>query len=277
MSEPEFDVFLSYSRSDTEKAQAVARALGSYGWSVFRDVEIPNAERWETHLQRQLDAVPCVLVLWSAEARSSEWVATEASRGKERRTLVHASLDGRAPPPNFEDLQATDISRWSGKTNSGEFRRLVRAVAMKVGVQGALGTLPEPKPYEDVTSVHLALASTSWLREKEETSPYPYQIHVRLVGSEAALKRVETVAYYFDPAYAQNAPDRVDPDLKAYVHVRSDWRSGFTVYELANGYSVVRAAVKVREQAEVIGLARLVDIMEEGPRLKRLYPVRLGP
>ena len=186
---------------------------------------------------------------------------------------MHATLDGEPPPLKFADLQASDISDWNGRTDTRDFRRLVRAVAMKVGIPGALGTLPEPKRYEDVTSDHLALASTSWRRKEAASSPYPFQIHVRLVGSEAALKLVETVTYYFDPAYAQNAPEKVDPDLKAYVHVRSDRKTGFTVYELANGYSVVRAAVKVRDQAKIVGLARLVDIMEEGPRLKKLYPI----
>jgi hypothetical protein len=146
---------------------------------------------------------------------------------------------------------------------------------MKVGTKAALGTLRQPTLYEEVTEDHLALASTSWRRGGEEgKGPFPYQIHLRLAGSQAALQRVENVVYYFDPAYGQNRPDLVDPVLKAYVQVSSDWRSGFTVYDLANGYSVVRAAVKVRDQARIVRLSRLVDIMEKGPWLKALYPIR---
>ena len=274
--ESEFDVFLSYSRSDREAARAVEKALASYGWSVFRDREIPSGERWESSLRRQLDAVPCVLVLWSASARASEWVDIEASRGRERGALVHVTLDGAPPPPGFADLQASDLSEWSGKTDTGDFRRLVRAVAMKVGVPGQLGSLQPPEQCEDVTSDHLALASTSWLDEDKVNPLYPFKIHLRLVGSKEALEQVETVTYYFDPAYAKNDPDHVDPNLEAYVHVRSDWRDGFTVIELANGWSVVRAAVKVENQAKIVGLARLVDIMEAGPRLDELYPIDSG-
>jgi len=45
---------------------------------------------------------------------------------------------------------------------------------------------------------------------------------LRLVGSKAALQRVENVVYYFDPADAQNRPDLVDQILKAYMQMSKD-------------------------------------------------------
>jgi hypothetical protein len=123
-------------------------------------------------------------------------------------------------------------------------------------------------PYRD----HLALTSTSWRRKGEDgRGPFPYQIHLRLVGRKGAIRRVDNVVYHFDPAYGQNRPDLIDPVLKAYVRVSNDWKTGFTVYELANGYSIVRAAVKIRNQSKIVRLSRLVDIMEDGPFLKKLY------
>lgn len=269
-----YDIFLSYARHDTERAQLTFDALGRQGWSVFMDKEIPNAERWEQYLKQQLGQVPCVLVLWSPASRESRWVQLEAREGRERQVLVHVTLDGETPPGDFSELQAANLSTWDGRGDDPEFLRVLRAVAMKVGTQAALGTLQQPKSYEEVTEDHLALTSTSWRLDGEKgLGPFPYQIHLRLVGSQAALQRVENVVYYFDPAYGQNRPDLVDPVRRAYVHVSTDWRTGFTVYDLANGYSVVRAAVKVREQARIVKLSRLVDMMEEGPWLKDLYPI----
>ena len=269
-----YDIFLSYARHDKEQAQLVFDALGRQGWSVFMDKEIPNAERWEQYLKQQLGQVPCVLVLWSPAARESSWVQLEASVGRERQVLVHVTLDGKMPPGDFSGLQANNLSTWDGRGDDPEFLRVLRAVAMKVGTKATLGTLRQPTLYEEVTEDHLALTSTSWRRDGEKgRGPFPYQIHLRLVGSQAALQRVENVVYYFDPAYGQNRPDLVDPVQKAYVQVSTDWRSGFTVYDLANGYSVVRAAVKVRDQARIVKLSRLVDIMEKGPWLKNLYPI----
>jgi hypothetical protein len=271
-----YDIFLSYARRDKERAEFVFHALGRQGWSIFMDKEIPNAERWEQYLKKQLEEVPCVLVLWSPAARDSSWVQLEASAARERRILVHGMPDGKAPPGDFSGLQANDLSSWDGRGDDPEFLRMLRAVAMKVGTKAALGTLQQPTRYEEVTEGHLALTSTSWRRKGEEgLGPFPYQIHLKLVGSQVALQRVENVVYYFDPAYGQNRPELVDSVRRAYVQVSTDWRTGFTVYDLANGYSVVRAAVKVRDQARIVKLSRLVDIMEKGPWLKDLYPI--GP
>jgi hypothetical protein len=268
------DIFLSYAREDKQRAQFVFNVLGRQGWSVFMDPDIPNAERWEEFLKSQLRRVPCVLVLWSPAARNSRWVQLEAGIGREREVLVHVTLDGETPPGDFAGLQANDLSTWNGAGDHPEFLRMLRAVAMKVGTKGALGTLQEPAQDQEVTEEHLALTSTSWrLKDEKGRGLFPYQIHLKLVGSLTALQRVENVVYYFDPAYAKNRPEYVDPVLRAYVHLRTDWRTGFTVYELANGYSVVRAAVKVRDQAHIVRLSRMVDIMEEGPVLKYLYPI----
>ncbi len=268
-----YDVFLSYSRQDSERAQLVFDALGRQGWNVFMDREIPNAERWEKYLKEQLGQVPCIFVLWSAEARKSHWVQLEAREGLQRQVLVHATLDSEGPPEDFSELQANNLCSWEGRGDDSEFLRVLRAIAMKVGTQAALGTLQEPKPYEEVTEDHLALTSTSWRHSKEGLGAFPYQIHLRLVGSQAALQRVENVVYYFHPAYERNRPELVDPVRKAYVQVSSDWRRGFTVYDLANGYSVVRAVVKVRNQARMVKLSRLVDMIEQGPWLNKIYPI----
>jgi hypothetical protein len=269
-----YDIFLSYSHQDKDQARLMFNALGRQGWNVFMDTEIPNAARWEQYLKQQLEQVSCVLVLWSDAARESVWVLREAGIGRERQVLVHATLDGKTPPGVFSGLQANNLSAWDGQGDDPEFLQVLKAVAMKIGTKAALGTLRQPAEYEEVTEDHLALASTSWRRAGEDgRGPYPHQIHLRLVGSRAALQRVENVVYYFDPAYGQNRPDLVDPVLKAYVQVSTDWRTGFTVYDLANGYSVVRAAVKVKSQARIVNLSRLVDIMEKGPWLKQLYPI----
>lgn len=271
--ESAYEIFLSYAREDGERARSIRDALGRQGWSVFMDREIPNAERWEERLQRELACVPCIVVLWSAIASQKRWVNAEAQIAADRHVLVQLSLDGTPPPGRFSELQMTDLSTWDGTSEHRDFVLLLRAVAGKIGSTGALGTLRQPQPYEPITTDHVALTSTSWRHDKPDLGAFPFQIHLRLVGSEAALRRIENVVYYFDPAYALNSPGAVDTILRAYVKVGSDWRTGFRVYELANGYSIVRAAVKVRDQAAIVELSRIVDIVEKGPRLDELYPI----
>jgi hypothetical protein len=273
-----FDVFLSYSRRDVDCARSLSRALRSQGWSVFMDEEIPNAEYWERVLWSQLKQVRCVLVLWSSAARGSEWVRREATEGRNRQVLAHARLDPEPLPHEFSALQAADLSDWHGQEDHHGFLAVLKAVAQKVGPKASVGTLPAPKPFENVTANHLALTSTSWRRNAG--GAYPYQIHLRVVGTRAALERVANVVYYFDPAYAHNRPERVDKNRKAYVHVKTNWREGFKVYELAHGWSVVRAAVNIKQQGEIVWLSRLVDITEQGAKLNELYetwPVEESP
>ena len=116
----DYDIFLSYARSDREKARLIFDALGGQGWSVFMDEDIPNATRWEEYLLDQLDQVPCVFVLWSPAARKSEWVIKEAEASLKRGVLVHATLDGKPPPGDFSVYQANDLSGWRGDEDHAE-------------------------------------------------------------------------------------------------------------------------------------------------------------
>lgn len=236
------------------------------------DEDTQNATRWEEHILHQLETAACVLVLWSDASRQSKWVTLEAARAIERKKLVHALLDDQPPPGDLAAYQANNLAKWDGKSSDLEFLRLLSAVANHIGTPGAVGTLQKPLEHEQITEKHLALTSSSWRRDGTNgQGPFPYQIHLMIVGSKEALDRVENVLYFFDPAYAESRPEFVDPVLKAYVMASSDRAKAFGVYELANGFSVVRAAVKVRNQAEIVNLSRLVDIVEKGPHLKELY------
>lgn len=272
---PGFDIFISYAHEDIDFASELQAALGRQGWTVFLDREIPNASRWRDVLEEQLQRVKCILVLWSEASAKSSWVRKETARGLERKVLMHATIDESLPPDTFEPYQCRQLAGWRQDPQHREYLLLLRDIAEKVGIERAVGTLPDPGPYGVITEDHLALVHSSW--KLTEGDPkydprYPYQIHIMLLGSDTALKRVENVIYYFDPAYGKNKPERVDPLLKAYVHVREDWRDNFTVYELANGYSVVRAKVKIRRQAPIVELSRLVNLMEASPKLKLYFP-----
>ena len=268
---PSYDIFISYAHLDGEFASELQAALGLQGWTVFMDREMPNASRWSDLLVEQLDRVKCVLVLWSAASVMSPWVIKEASKGLERQVMVHATIDESSPPKPFEQYQYRHMAGWREDPQRTEYLLLLRDIAERLGIERNVGTLADPGPFLSITEDHLALVHSSWRRTGADPR-YPYQIHLMLVGSHAAVTRVENVIYYFDPAYGINRPEGLDPLLKAYVQVRNDRRDNFTVYELANGYSVVRAKVKVRGQASLVELSRLVNLMEAGPRLKQQFP-----
>lgn len=221
---------------------------------------------------KHLEAVNCVLVLWSQTAQTSEWVLKEATSGVRRQRMVHARLDSTLPPGEFAKYQASDLSTWTGDGRDPEWMKILAAIASHVGTSGSVGTLDVPEPFENVTENHIALTSCSWRKAGPKADPkYPWQIHLMLVGEKESLDRVENVVYFFDPSYGKNSPEFIDPILNAYAKVSTDRTNNFGVYELANGYSVVRAAVKIRGQAEIINLSRLVDIVDQSTPLKELY------
>jgi len=142
-------------------------------------------------------------------------------------------------------------------------RRIERGDEIKVSewltLGKSTGPLKTPAAKDLITDDHLALIHRSWrvpARDAQFDGQKMYQIHVILFGEKAALDRVEYVVYRLDPTYP-------DP-----VQCGGPRRTQFELKELANGYSLIRADVKIRDQEEIIFLSRFCDLVEESPKLK---------
>src|SRR5262245_26845055 len=98
-----YDVFISYSRKDVDWASRLERDLKKRGISVFRDEERLRAgEKWDQQLQDAIADSMHLVVLWSPNARESDWVEEErihfeADRkgSTERRQTVFVNLQGK--------------------------------------------------------------------------------------------------------------------------------------------------------------------------------------
>src|SRR3954452_8438255 len=72
------DVFISYARSDTLIAEALARNLRRIGVSTSSDEQyIPFAKNLEQRMRKVLDSATLVIVIWSKAASKSSWVRRE--------------------------------------------------------------------------------------------------------------------------------------------------------------------------------------------------------
>jgi hypothetical protein len=145
-------------------------------------------------------------------------------------------------------------------------RRVERGDEVRISTWLTLGTsagpLKSPSAEGLVTDDHIAVIHRSWRvaeRDKEFGHQEMYQIHVILFGEAAALDRVEYVLYRLDPAYPN--PTRASSDRK----------NAFELKELANGYSLIRADVKIKDQDEMIYLSRFIDLTPTSPHLKGTY------
>jgi len=145
-------------------------------------------------------------------------------------------------------------------------RRIERGDPIKIAtwitLGSSVGPLKVPPGNGFVTDDHVALIHRSWRVEKRDAdfggTPM-YQLHVILFGENEALDRVEYVMYRLNPAYPEP------------VRLSSSRATCFELKELANGYSLLRAEVKIKEQTELIYLSRFIDLTDESPRLKGTY------
>ena len=122
------DVFVSYSREDSELAVSIVDALNKAGLSVWIDRHIPTASRWEREIARELEQARCVVMLWSRYAQTSEWVRKEGLSGLERAVLVPTRMGDCDIPNEFGEFQFADLTAWNGSSSAPEFQDLLQCV-----------------------------------------------------------------------------------------------------------------------------------------------------
>jgi Domain of unknown function (DUF4062)/TIR domain len=134
---PRAEVFLSYAHEDIAVAQSLSKRISKERWSVFWDREIPVGLTWDDIVEAALDGARCVVVLWSAASRNSEWVRIEATEGAERRILAPALIEETKIPLRFRRIQAANLVGWGpGGPDTPEILALISAIARHVRREG---------------------------------------------------------------------------------------------------------------------------------------------
>ena len=127
------DIFVSYARSTERQAHAVAEALRTLGYAVWRDDELPAHRSYSEVIEERLRSAKAVVVVWSADAANSQWVRAEADVAREAGTLVQISVDATKPPMPFNQIQCADLDGWSGDTSAAGWHKVAASVASLVG------------------------------------------------------------------------------------------------------------------------------------------------
>ncbi|MDZ4777523.1 MAG: toll/interleukin-1 receptor domain-containing protein, partial [Alphaproteobacteria bacterium] len=126
------DVFLSYAREDRAKAEQIAQALGSAGYDVFWDIEIPPGASWADFLAEKLSQSKAALVLWSTTSTSSQWVREEARLARDRGKLIPVMIEECAPPFGFGEIQAANLASWNGEADNPHWKLLLEGIQRAV-------------------------------------------------------------------------------------------------------------------------------------------------
>jgi hypothetical protein len=101
-----YDVFLSYSRADTERVAPLRDELRRLGYRVFFDVQaIDPGEQWKRRLERSIGASRALVLCWSENTRGSEYVTFEYSRAEALHKSILPWLLDKTPLPAMLEVQ----------------------------------------------------------------------------------------------------------------------------------------------------------------------------
>ncbi len=94
-------VFISYARSDLNRAQELEQALRAHGVSVWRDQHnLYGGDRWPKKLGEAIADCDAVLLLWSAHSAASHFVEFEWTTALAlKKTIIPLLLDETKLPP----------------------------------------------------------------------------------------------------------------------------------------------------------------------------------
>ncbi len=104
---PRYDVFLSYSRADTERVQPLLDGLTRLGYRVFFDEQsIRISEKWKEVLESAIRASRTLVLCWSENSSTSPYVAHERFRAEGLHKKVYPWILDRTPLPPLLEVQA---------------------------------------------------------------------------------------------------------------------------------------------------------------------------
>ena len=225
---------------------------------VFWDRNIAARENFPEVLERELASAKCVVVLWSQASVQSSWVKEEAYAARDRNVLFSVLIDEVQIPFGYRTIQAITLTEWQEDPSNSELKRLVKNLNQVIGQRKPIMSIAIPDPNGPITDEHLTLVHSSWRvpqRDAEFQGQRMYRIHVIVFGVDPALDRIERVRYFLDPAYPNPIQESTDRERN------------FELKELANGYSVIRAEISVKNQVDLVRLSRFINLTETGPRL----------
>ncbi|WP_108515590.1 TIR domain-containing protein [Bradyrhizobium algeriense] len=107
------DIFVSYSSANYAQAQELVAELEANGFEVWWDTSLITGNRFGDEITKRIDEARAVIVIWSPESVSSDWVRWEATRANERKVLIPLrtpELAVRSIPPPFGVIQTSLLS-----------------------------------------------------------------------------------------------------------------------------------------------------------------------
>jgi len=180
---PRYDVFLSYSRADTQRIQPLVDELRRLGYKVFFDVQsIDPGEEWKKRLDRAIRGSRTLILCWSQNAHGSDYITFEYSRAQALKKPVFPWLLDKTPLPAMLEIQGISVA--DGAQVAGLLRRsLSLTLTRRRVIQAVVAVL-----------VAVALAIPIWHKlNPPPPPPWQFQGEVTDLKTRLPIPGVEVV------------------------------------------------------------------------------------
>jgi hypothetical protein len=108
------DIFISYSQLDRGEVALLASYLETEGWTVWYDKSLSAGQRYRDEIMKQLAAARAVIVVWTPNSITSDFVRAEAGRAKAARKLIPlktGNLDYHSIPLPFGEMHTENVEK----------------------------------------------------------------------------------------------------------------------------------------------------------------------
>lgn len=136
------DIFLSYAREDASRTERLAASLEAAGCSVWWDRNLTAGERYSEETESHLNRAKAVIVLWTRNSVTSNWVRDEAAVGRDAGKLLPLVFDSVEAPIGFRQIQALTVDDAAGGFPASAFQQLQAALARKISPESPTPAAP---------------------------------------------------------------------------------------------------------------------------------------
>jgi hypothetical protein len=166
-----FRIFVSYARSDVEKASRLVKTLESVGFKVWWDDKLRGGSRYSQEIEEALKESHVVIGLLSNTSVVSRFVRGELAYAADRSNLIPILIEPCEIPVDFRALHVLDFSQARKISHDDpEFIKLVETInnftGQKVGVttpESRISRTSTPKRILRYTLAAVLLAATAYL------------------------------------------------------------------------------------------------------------------
>ena len=131
-------IFISYSKKDSDFAHKLADDLITAGFKIWIDRSLQVGEDWEDTIESQIRGANDVIVILSPNAVSSKWVQHEGS--------IAYGLDKQMYPVLMEDIKTEDHPLWAKKYQYHSFV----GKDYQTAFDALVAALTPPNPIQDL-------------------------------------------------------------------------------------------------------------------------------